>query len=73
MSDCNCLVKWFDQITYLSAGSRNFIDNISEYDVLITGFDADLLPLHVLTQADIIAKKWVRYTKIYNKFTKKIK
>lgn len=44
-------------LTNLSTRSSNFVDNISEHNILIVVFHANLLPLNILPQANVISDK----------------
>lgn len=54
-------------ITYFSCWPCYFVDNISEYNILIVQRDAEFFPLDILTQTNIVSQKRMWNTENWSK------
>lgn len=46
---------------HLSTRSRNLIDDVGEHNILIVVLHANLLPLNVLSQSNVVAEERMRH------------
>ena len=45
------------QASYLSAGSGDFVNDVSENDILVVGLRADFPPLGILSQTHVVPQE----------------